>query len=32
MTTTGELFKECVSKVPDELKRELGWSDAIAIK
>ena len=32
MTTTGELFKECVSKVPDELKLELSWSNAIAIK
>lgn len=32
MKATGDLFKECAAKVPNELKLEIGWSDAIAEK
>ena len=32
MTSTGKLFKECVANIPEEVKLEIGWSDAIAGK
>lgn len=32
MTATGKLFRECIAEVPEELKLEIDWSDAIAEK
>lgn len=31
-TATSKIFKECMEEVPEELKLEIGWSDAIAQK
>lgn len=32
MTATSKLFRECIAEVPEELKLEIDWSDAIAEK
>lgn len=32
MTATGKLFRECIAEIPEELKLEIDWSDAIAEK
>lgn len=32
MTATSKLFRECIAEVPEELKLEIDWSDAIAKK
>ena len=32
MKSTGKLFRECIAEIPEELKLEIDWSDAIAEK